>query len=195
MNTVAALTKSLPLDRIISSPYQSREDFDEKDLKSLAATIKKHGLQQAVLVRPTAPPPGQSGEWYELVDGERRCRACRLLQMSDIEAKIVEMSENEAARRGCIANAQRKDLNPIERARSFELLSKKFGLTGAQIAEEAGLDEPSGPSRIMSLLTLPEEVQENLRRRKLSSSQGTEIARLPSAKRRIWMANKCIKEG
>jgi ParB family chromosome partitioning protein len=194
-NAQPAETRFIPLAHVKRSPYQAREDFEEGLLASLSRSIKNHGLQQPVLVRPISPPAGESGDWYELIDGERRCRASQMVGLTEIEARVSIIPDEEAARRVCLANSQRKNLNPIEKAKTFELLAQKFNMTQEAIAEEAGLEASNSVSRYVLLLGLPTEIQEFLRRRRIFMSHAIEILRLKAPNDQIALATECAEKG
>src|SRR4051812_1165190 len=108
-----AAFQAIPLDQIRASPHQARAVFDDEAIRSLAESMKQEGQLQAVVVRQIAGA-------YELISGERRTRAARLLGWRAIEAKVVKtVSEAEAAAKGLVENLQRENLNPIEEAKGF----------------------------------------------------------------------------
>src|SRR5262245_49498451 len=113
----SATLQSIPLKQIQPSKYQARKAFNEEALKGLAESMKQEGLIEPIVVR-------QLGESYELISGERRLRAAKMLGWTDIEAKVIfTVSEGEAAAKGLVENLQREDLNPIEEAEGFERLN------------------------------------------------------------------------
>src|SRR5690606_7993359 len=100
---------SLPLDRIWPNPYQPRREFSEEQLEELAASIREHGILHPVVVRPR-------DEGYELVVGERRYRACRLLGWERIPAVVRDLPDSEVAAIALIENLQRADISFFEEA-------------------------------------------------------------------------------
>jgi ParB family transcriptional regulator, chromosome partitioning protein len=130
----SASTRQIPIDQIVPSPYQARKHFDEAALKELAKTMEDRGLQNAIVVRPV-------NTGFELIAGERRWRAARLLGWKTIEAKIDEVDDKEAALRGMIENVQREDLSAIEQALGYRTLSQPpFSLNQSKIADMVGKD-------------------------------------------------------
>src|SRR4051812_26686220 len=93
--------QSIPLDKIVPSPYQTRKTFDEEKLQELAQTLKEHGLMNAICVRP-------AGDGFELISGERRLRAAKLLGWTQIDAKVEAIPDQEAAERVVVENLQRE---------------------------------------------------------------------------------------
>src|SRR5262249_932947 len=133
---------------------------------------------------------------YELISGERRLRAAKLLGWPAIDARIIQTaSEGEAAAKGLIENLQREGLNPIEEAEGFAELK---GLDNYWNQERMGQVSGKAPdyiSRSLSLLDLPQEVVEKLRQRNLSREHGIELLRFNNANSQKGLANKIIKGG
>jgi ParB/RepB/Spo0J family partition protein len=147
------LVKEISLENILSRPRQPRSEFDQGELASLAESIREHGVLQPLIVSP-APEHGR----YILVAGERRLRAARMAGLSTAPAVVREVSEQERLELALIENVQRADLNPVEVARAYQLLSDEFGLSHKQIAERVGKNR-STVSNTLRLLKLPDEVQ------------------------------------
>ena len=105
----AAPTQEIPVNNIQVSPHQPRTTFDPAKLKSLAASIETDGILQPLLVRVT-----EKKGIYELIAGERRLRAARMLKLDQVPVVIVEVSAEKAAQLALVENLQREDLNPIE---------------------------------------------------------------------------------
>jgi ParB family chromosome partitioning protein len=173
--TPAAVFQSIPLDQIRPSSHQHRQDFDEASIRSLADSIEVEGLLQPVTVR--SVPGG-----YELIAGERRLRAVKLLGQPVIEARVIAVaSEAASAAKGLVENLQSKDLNPIEEAEGFQELNQldpKYW-DQPQIAKVAGKSQ-GYISQGLKLLQLPQEVVKSIRALILSRSHGLELLRLPT---------------
>ena len=120
MNTVI---KPIPLHQIKPSPLNPRKTFNEDALRELADNISKQGLLQPITVRPTVMDGSQ--QMYEIVCGERRYRACVIIQMIEVPCIIREMSDDEAFDAMITENLQRKDVDPIEEAVAFQLLTER----------------------------------------------------------------------
>jgi ParB family chromosome partitioning protein len=168
----ANLVTNLPLEVIDKNPYQTRYVFDEDMLSELRDSIKEHGVVQPVVVRP-AEEEGR----YILVLGERRLRASKLAGKETIPALVRRLSPQQAAEMTVLENIVREDLNPIEQAEAFRVLSTQFNLTQAQIADRIGLSRET-VSNYMRLLRLPRKVMEYLLSDRLSFSDAREILRL-----------------
>ncbi len=133
------------LDR---SPWQTRDLFSPESVEELAASIKAQGLVQPVVVRQI--PNGR----YQLIAGERRVAACRLLGRETVPAIVRRVSDEQAAEMTVIENLMREDLNPIEQAWAFEKLSSQFGLTQEEIAAKTGKDRAT-IGNYLRILKLP----------------------------------------
>jgi len=140
------LVAQLAIDSIDKNPYQTRYVFDEETLAELRDSIKEHGVVQPVVVRP-AEEEGR----YILVLGERRLRASKMAGKETIPALVRRVSPQQAAEMTVLENVVREDLNPLEQAEAFRVLSKEFQLTQAQIAERVGVSRET-VSNYMRLL-------------------------------------------
>lgn len=120
MNTVI---KPIPLHQIKPSPLNPRKTFNEDALRELADNISKQGLLQPITVRPTVMDGSQ--QMYEIVCGERRYRACVIIQMIEIPCIVRPMSDDEAFDAMITENLQRRDVDPIEEALAFRLLTER----------------------------------------------------------------------
>ena len=132
-----------------------RQTFDDAAIAELADSIRQHGLIQPIVVRST-------GTNYQIVAGERRWRACRMLGMSEVPVIIKELDDSQTAQIALIENIQREDLNPVEEAMGYGALIDKFGLTQDQVAKQVGKSR-SAVTNMLRLLDLPEDVLEMLR--------------------------------
>jgi ParB family transcriptional regulator, chromosome partitioning protein len=166
-NMVAALDISL----VDKNPYQTRYLFDKELLEELAESIKNNGVVQPIVVR-----PGEDGR-YLLVLGERRLRASKLAGKTTIPAIVRRLSLQQAAEMTVLENVQRQDLNAVEQAEAFRVLSLEFKLTQAQIAARIGVSRET-VTNYMRLLRLPEEVMQMMLDGKLSFSDAREILSL-----------------
>ena len=138
----------IEVSKIKPNPRQPRTDFKAIDLESLAASIKSNGLIQPIIVRPLDGFVGQ----YEIVAGERRWRAFKMLGKSTISAIVIQASDESSGVSALIENVHRTDLNPMDRANAILKLSEEFSLTHDKLAEKLSLDR----STITNLLRLAE---------------------------------------
>ncbi len=168
----ANMVKNIPLQLIGKNPYQTRFVFDEDMLRELAESIREHGVVQPVVVRP-AEEEGR----YILVLGERRLRASKMAGNETIPALVRRLSPQQAAEMTVLENVVREDLNPIEQAQAFKVLSQEFKLTQTQIAQRIGVSRES-VANYMRLLRLPEVVMEDVAYGRLSFSEARELLAL-----------------
>ena len=179
------------LAQIKPSPHQARKLFDEESLWKLAESLRQEGLIQPITVRQLLPMAGDREDpGYELVSGERRLRAAKLLGWTKIEARVISViSEGEVAAKGLIENLQREDLNPIEEAEGFSQLNNVDPTywTHERIAQVTGKSR-TYITQSLSILRLPEAIKEDVRRRTYSRGHALEIARLPGSSMQLSVA-------
>jgi len=148
-------TDSLPLDRLQPGKYQPRTRMDDTALAELAESIKAQGVIQPVLVR-------KVGEGkYEIIAGERRCRAARLAGLTEVPVVIREVADEAAAAMALIENIQREDLGPLEEAQGLARLIADFSYTQEQAAQAVGRSR-SAIANLLRLLNLPAPIQQML---------------------------------
>ena len=155
---------NLAIESIDKNPYQTRYVFDEESLTEMRDSIKENGVVQPIVVRPAT----EEGR-YILVLGERRLRASKMAGKETIPALVKKVSLQQAAEMTVLENLVREDLNPLEQAEAFRVLSKEFHLTQAQIAERVGVSRES-VSNYMRLLKLPRKVMDYMLEDRLSFS-------------------------
>ena len=156
----------IKLNKIIPNKNQPRLDFYDDSIKGLAESIKQNGLLQPATVH-------KNGDKYELIAGERRYRASLLNGASDIEAIIMESSDEESANLALIENLQREDLNAIEQAMAMRRIMSSEGLTQNELAKRLGYRQSTVANKLR-LLKLPEYIKQAI-------SHGTITERHPRA--------------
>ena len=142
------LLKEIPIGNIQRGRYQPRRHLDQQSLNELAASIKKQGLMQPIIVRPIGAGVGKVH--YEIIAGERRWRACKAIGMGAVSAIVRDVTDEAAIAMAIIENLQREDLNPIEEAEALHRLQSEFNLTQSAVAEAVGKSR----STIANLLRL-----------------------------------------
>ncbi|MCI5911745.1 MAG: ParB/RepB/Spo0J family partition protein [Oscillospiraceae bacterium] len=147
--------KTLRVSQIEPNRNQPRKQFSEEAVTSLAESIREHGMLQPILVRPYID--GQ----YQIVAGERRWRAARMLGLDEVPVIIKDIADVEAMQMALIENLQRENLNPIEEATGYKRLSEEFNMKQDDIAKTVGKSR-SSVANMLRILTLPNEVQEML---------------------------------
>jgi ParB family chromosome partitioning protein len=141
----------IPLEEISRNPFQPRREFDEIEIKELAKSIEMYGVLQPIVVR-------KAREGYQLIAGERRYRACRMIGAPTIPAIVQEMSDRQAAEVSLIENLQRKDLNYLEEAGAYAQLISEFGLTQEELAQRIGRSQ-SAIANKLRILRLAKELR------------------------------------
>lgn len=165
----------LPIDKIKTNPHQPRADFSHESLEELTNSIKEHGILQPLIVIEVAGG-------YQLIAGERRFRAAKILELETIPAIIRQFKEQQQLEVALVENLQRKDLNPIEEAVSYQRLIDEFSLTQEQVAQRVGKSR-AAVTNTLRLLTLPTEIQKALIGGKINYSTARVIAGLPPEQR------------
>lgn len=162
---------------------QPRRTFDEASISTLADSIKEHGLLQPILVRPL------EGGGYQIVAGERRWRACRMLGMSEIPVQIREISDHHAAQIALVENLLRENLNPVEEAQGYKDLVERYGMTQEEVAKSVGKSR-SSVANMLRMLNLPEEVQDLLRKGRLTAGHAKALGGFGDTESMIKAAKK-----
>ena len=154
---LARAQRRVPLEHLRPNPFNPRKSFGESELEDLAASIRKRGVLQPILVRPVA------GELnlFEIIAGERRWRAAQRAGVFDIPANIIEASDKQALEIAIVENVQRTDLNPIEEAQGYQKLCIDFAYTHTDLAREIGKSR-SHVANTLRLLNLPGETRQML---------------------------------
>lgn len=143
--------KWLDLSAITTNPYQPRQHFDEAEIADLCDSIRAHGFLQPIVVR-------QAGDRYQIVAGERRYRAAQLANWERVPVQIREVDDRQMAELAIVENVQRKDLNAIEKATSFQRYLQEYGCTQEELASRVSIDR-STVANLIRLLELPEAVK------------------------------------
>lgn len=145
----------LSVHEIDANPYQPRRDFAEAEIQELADSLQAHGLLQPIVVR-------RAGARHQLVSGERRLRAAVRAGWSDIAVQVRDVDDRQMAELAIVENLQRKDLNPLEKAVSFQQYLQQYRCTQEELAGRLKVDR-STIANLIRLLELPQAVQDALR--------------------------------
>jgi ParB family chromosome partitioning protein len=164
--------QTVRMSQIEPNKNQPRKYIDEGSIAVLADSIKENGLITPILVRPYA-------DGYQIVAGERRWRACKMLGMTEIPVIIKTFTDLQTAQIALIENIQREDLNPADEAAAFRELMDVHGMTQEQVARTVGKSR-SAIANSVRLLTLPDYVVDMLRKGELSAGHAKAIAGLKS---------------
>ena len=180
--------KLLPIYKVEPNPNQPRQDFDEEELEALAESIRAHGVIQPLTVRETA------NGYYQIIAGERRWRASRLAELTEIPVVVIEADDKKAMELALIENLQRQDLNPVEEALGYQTLMEEYGLTQEQAAARVGKSRPA-VANALRLLGLCPDVLELLRQGELTPGHARAILVLKTEKKQQEAAKKIIALG
>lgn len=177
----------IALDRIVPNARQPRKHFDPVHMEELVASIQRHGVLQAIVVRPL-------GDRYELVSGERRTRAARVAGRTTIPAVIrTDIADDQMLELALVENVQRQDLDAIERAQAFREMMSALSLTQEQVADMVGLKR-SSVANLLRLLDLPEAVQSAVQRGLISMGHARALAGLPQGEDQLGLLNRIVRE-
>jgi ParB family chromosome partitioning protein len=177
----------LDVSQIRANPFQPRSVFDSTALEELRDSIQRHGILQPIVVRRV-----QGG--YELISGERRWRASKQAGLNRIPAIVRdEVSDAEMLELALVENVQRKDLDPIERARGFKALMEKLSLTQQGIADRVGLKRTTVANHLR-LLELPTKVQEAVGSGLLSMGHARALLGLPTASAMVAAVGQIVRK-
>jgi ParB/RepB/Spo0J family partition protein len=179
-----------------------RETFKQEDLEALARSFQEAALSQPILLRAVAAntedardASGQSLPAYEVISGELRLRAAKLLGWTTIRSIVEEMTDREAAMRGFDENEQRHELNIVERAKGYKMLmGDPCNLSQGAIASRMGLKDPSTVSRTLAILEQPPEIQRIMSRDIIGEGHCRYFSRIKDLKKRIAFAARAEKE-
>ncbi len=157
--------RMISIEAISPNPYQPRREFSQEGLSDLSASIQARGVLQPVLIRPLG------GGKYELVAGERRLRASKMAQLTEIPTLVRDMTDQESLAIALIENLQREDLNAVEEALGYQQLQQQFGLSQEELARQVGKSR-SAVANALRLLNLPEDVQKAIQQGVISAGHG-----------------------
>ena len=177
----------LPLKELRSNPYQPRKNFDEEALKELANSIKEHGVFQPIIAK-------KSIKGYEIIAGERRVKASILAGKETIPAIIRDFSDQDMMEIALLENLQRENLNALEEAIAYKKLLEELSLTQEELAKRLGKSR-SHITNMLGLLTLPEEVKDEISLGKLSMGHARVLSKIEDSEKVKKLANKVITEG
>ena len=178
----------LPIYKVEPNRSQPRQDFDEEELQALADSIEEHGIIQPLTVRQL-----DSG-YYQIIAGERRWRAARIANLSEVPVVIMEADDRKAMELALIENLQRQDLNAVEEALGYQSLMEDYGLTQDEAAKRVGKSRPA-VANSLRLLGLCPEVLEKLRKGELTAGHARAILMLKSPKKQQEAAQKIVALG
>ena len=177
----------IPINELMSNPYQPRKVFDEEALKELSESIKEHGVFQPIIVK-------KSIKGYEIIAGERRYRASKIAGLETIPAIIRDFTDDEMMQISLLENLQRENLTAIEEAKAYKSIIEALGLTQDEFAKKIGKSR-SYITNMLGLLKLPASVQDMVLYNKISMAHARVLSKLEDPKQIEALAEKVVSEG
>lgn len=178
----------VPVDLIEPNPFQPRMSFDQQALEELAASVRTLGLIQPITVRK------MSDNRYQIISGERRYKACRMVGMTMIPAYVRDANDQGMLEMAIVENIQRENLDPIETALSYQRLMDECSLTQENMADRVGKKRAT-IANALRLLSLPAKVQHDLKLGLLSAGHAKAILSVDNLEFQEKMCDMAIKEG
>lgn len=174
----------VPIDELRPNPYQPRKVFDESAIQELAESIKEHGVFQPIIVK-------KSVKGYEIVAGERRYRASKLVGLKKIPAIIRNFTDEQMMEIGLLENLQRENLNPIEEADAYNMMLNNLNLTQDELSKKVGKSR-SYVTNMLGLLRLPKSVQEMVANSSISMGHARVLSKLSDTEKIISLSNEIV---
>lgn len=171
-------------DRIQVNPMQPRRNFNEHQLNELIESIKQYGIIQPLIVT-------QKNGDYELIAGERRLRAAKILNLATVPVIIRQADEQQKLEVALVENLQREDLNAIEAALAYRKLIDEFNLNQEELAIRLGKSRPV-ITNTLRLLNLPEEIQAALIDGRITEGHAKTIVGLESEAKQLALLKKIL---
>ena len=179
-----AQIRMVNVDDIVPNKFQPRIEFEPEAIQELASSIKVHGIVEPLVVR-------RVQDKYEIIAGERRLKAAQMIGLNSVPVIVVDMDDNEASEVAVIENIHRKDLSPIEEAKSYKKILDKGYLTQEQLSSRMGV-KPAVLSDKLKLLNLDEFVQEALQKNEISERHARSLLRLTDKMKQVDLLNDII---
>ncbi len=177
----------ISVDSIDLNPFQPRTNFNKKDIDNLASSIKVLGLIQPITVK-------VDNDRYELISGERRLRAFKLLKINSIPAYVRKADDQASLEMALVENIQRKDLDPIEIAISYSRLIDELNISQEDMSKRVGKDR-STISNYIRLLRLDPIIQSGIRDNFISMGHGRTLINIDSKEKQLIIYEKILRSG
>lgn len=172
---------------IVANPYQPRQTFDEAEIADLADSIRTHGILQPLVVR-------RVDDGFQLIAGERRLRAAQAVDWQQVPVQIREVDDRQMAELAIVENVQRKDLNAIEKAESFQRYIDQYHCTQEEVASRVNVDR-STVANLIRLLELPPDVKRMVMQGEISQGHARALLPLGDEQEQIRFAARIDMEG
>ena len=187
-SSVVGSISTIKMDSISTNPFQPRTEFDKEKLEELAHSIETLGIIQPITVRKLG------NDKYQLISGERRFRASKLVGKTEIPAFIRIANDQQMLEMALVENIQRSNLNPIEVALSYQRLMEECKLTQEQCSERVG-KKRSTIANFLRLLKLPEEIQASLQNSTISMGHARALINVKDKETQISIFNDTVANG
>jgi ParB family chromosome partitioning protein len=187
-NASGSILREIPLSQVRPNQFQPRTQFGEEALAALVDSIRAVGVLQPVLVRESV-----NGD-YELIAGERRCRAARRAGLQTVPALVQEVSDASSLEQALVENIQREQLNPLDEAAAYQQLIEEFALTHDEVAKRVGRSRAS-VTNSLRLLQLPPAVQRLVRDERLSAGHARALLGTPDRELQERLATEAVVQG
>jgi ParB family transcriptional regulator, chromosome partitioning protein len=176
----------LNVSQLRPNPFQPREQFSPEEMEELVGSIKEKGIIQPVLVR--SRPDG-----YELIAGERRLRAARMLGLQEIPAIVKDVDDKDSLELALIENIQRQNLNAIEEARAYQYLIDKFQMSQDELSQVLGKARVS-VTNVLRLLKLPAEIQDEIKNGRITFGHGKALLEVADENKQRFLTQVAISK-
>ena len=174
------------IDLLLPNPFQPRTKINENSLKELALSIREYGIINPILVRP-------KNDKYEIIAGERRTRAAKLLNLTEIPAIVKNIDDEKMAEIALIENLQRENIDPIDEATTYHNILETTNKTEQELSEMIGKSQ-SFIANKLRLLKLPEKIKDALINRKISERHARSLLTVDNEEDKIELLEKVINE-
>lgn len=178
---------NIEISLIKDSRFQPRQNYAESGLDELVASIREKGILLPIVVR-------KVGDGYEVIAGERRLKAARKAGLTKVPVIVRDASDKEAFVLAIIENVQREDLNPIEKAKSYQRLVGEFDFSQEDVAKTVGKDRTT-ISNLLRLLKLPAEIQQGIFDGKLSEGHARAILPVEDINAQMLLYREILQKG
>jgi ParB family transcriptional regulator, chromosome partitioning protein len=173
-NQTKNITNKIDISKIYPNKKQPRKNFEEREIKELAESIKNQGLIQPIVVRET------SGGTYEIIAGERRWRACQLVGLHSVNCVVMNVEDKSVYELALIENIQRENLNVVEEAKAYKNLIESNGIKNEELSKKIGKSS-SHISNLIRILDLDNEIHQMIIDGKISMGHARALIGVPNA--------------
>ena len=182
----------IEIEKVKPNPYQPRKDFDPVGLETLASSIKEHGVLQPLLVSRIEKSAGYTE--YQLVAGERRLLAAKMVGLTQVPIIVREPTEQEKLVVSIVENVQRRDLSPLEKAEAYKRLQEEFNFVQKDIARLVGKSREA-VANTMRLLDLPRDIKQALKDEKISEGHARAMLAVEDPHKQKIIFARTVRDG